>query len=77
MEQVLAEIIPATVPLNPNFDEDPNVPFGSTWVDQPFSPGNPTKFYRIYSLGSWKEIWLALEITPIIQREILVKWLVP
>ena len=53
LDQILSAVIPVTLPLNPSFEEDPNVPIGETWVGQPFAGGLAAVLYRIYSLQNW------------------------
>ncbi len=53
LDQILTQIAPTTEPLNPSFEDDPNVPIGASWVDQPFAGGVPAILYRISSLQSW------------------------
>ncbi len=42
-------------PLNPDFEEDPYVPIGETWVDKPYPvPPNTAAGYRRRSLFAWQ-----------------------
>lgn len=40
-------------PVNYYFEEDPNVPVGATWIDQPYSQDVNLFFYRYQSLNGW------------------------
>ena len=40
-------------PLNPNYENDPNVPIGETWIDAPYSATVNFVGYRIQSLYAW------------------------
>ncbi|MEY3051270.1 MAG: hypothetical protein RLY31_1055 [Bacteroidota bacterium] len=41
-------------PVNHFYGQDPNVPVGQTWVDAPYTAGDPLiPAYRIQSLGGW------------------------
>ena len=57
LDLTLAQLIqPATIPeppLNYYFENDPNVPIGSTWIDAPYPPGSNLVYYRNRSFGGW------------------------
>ena len=40
-------------PVNPRFEDDPNVPIGATWIDAPYSQTVNFVGYRTNSLVSW------------------------
>ncbi len=40
-------------PVNPDFEEDPNVPVGETWIDAPYQESVNVKGYRNRSLRAW------------------------
>ena len=60
ISQLFAET-PIEPPLNFNFEDDPFVPVGETWVGQPYTEGliQDIRQYRRQSLGSWSmQLWL-------------------
>ncbi len=59
LEELFQDLPMPEPPLNPYFEEDPNVPIGETWVDAPYREEIPGQEeinlheYRHYSLRAW------------------------
>lgn len=53
VEQLLADLPMPEPPVNYFFNDDPNVPIGTTWVDKPFSRAVNFIPYRFNSLYAW------------------------
>lgn len=59
LEELFQDLPMPEPPLNPYFEEDPNVPVGATWVDAPYREEIPGQEeidlheYRHYSLRAW------------------------
>jgi hypothetical protein len=53
VDQLLADLAMPDPPLNYNFNQDPNVPIGATWIDAPYSPTVNFLNYRYQSLFGW------------------------
>ena len=54
IEQLFAELpLPKRLPINYEFEKDPLVPIGETWLDKPYSDEADTRVYRRASLNSW------------------------
>jgi hypothetical protein len=53
VEALLADYPMPAPPLNPNFQDDPDVPVGATWIDAPYSLTVNFIGYRTQSLYSW------------------------
>lgn len=53
IQQLLAEYPMPDPPVNPNNNNDPNVPIGTTWVDAPYVAGTNLANYRNSSLRAW------------------------
>jgi hypothetical protein len=53
VDQLLADLAMPDPPLNYNFNQDPNVPIGATWIDAPYSPTVNFLNYRYQSLYGW------------------------
>ena len=49
------------LPLNHEYEEDPEVPIGEPWVNKAYQPGQlqqPIRNYRMFSLNAWTvEVW--------------------
>lgn len=53
LDDLFAVLPLPTPPINTSFEEDPNVPIGSTWIDAPYVD-EPNLFgYRYRSLNAW------------------------
>ena len=50
---LLADYPLPTPPLNPNYQDDPEVPVGGTWIEAPYSASTNFVGYRTQSLYSW------------------------
>lgn len=51
---ILTNLQPVTdLPINYDFESDPNVPIGTSWVNKRFDPVNNTNNYRFRSLNGW------------------------
>jgi len=53
LNQLLADPVPPSPPVNHFFTEDPNVPIGATWIESPNVPGVEVGQYRRPSLRGW------------------------
>lgn len=53
LAQLFAELPLPGPPLNYNFEEDPNVPIGETWINSPYSATINLRGYRNRSLRAW------------------------
>lgn len=54
IDALLADYPLPLPPLNPNFQDDPNVPIGETWIEAPYSTTTNFLGYRIQSLYAWQ-----------------------
>lgn len=62
-------------PLNHEFDGDPNVPIGETWVDQPYTTDlqQQQRVYRFRSLHAWTvELWMKTGVS--IREKLTLFW---
>ena len=73
IESLFQELPLPDPPLNPRFEEDPNVAIGETWVEAPYIQGVNLAGYRFNSLAAWTFIKSATG--PINQEEIGMKLL--
>lgn len=53
INQLFKELPLPEPPVNYNFEDDPNVPIGETWVDAPYSQSTNYRAYRNQSLRAW------------------------
>lgn len=53
INQLFADLPLPAPPLNYNYEEDPNVPIGETWIDAPYSLAVNLRGYRNRSLRAW------------------------
>ena len=53
LEKLFEELPPPDLPINYYFENDPNVPIGSTWVEQPAHEPNKVTGPRKNSLRAW------------------------
>jgi len=71
VNRLLKEIMPPAPPLNENFENDPDVPIGFTWVNAPYSQG--TIIYRTQSLFRWS-FDLMMDKEPNIREKMTLFW---
>ena len=53
INQLFADLPLPGPPLNYNYEEDPNVPLGQTWIEAPYSATVNLRAYRNRSLRAW------------------------
>jgi uncharacterized protein (DUF1800 family) len=62
VNQLFTELALPDPPINYNFENDPNVPIGATWVNAPYTAGvNAIRNYRNLSLRVWTAEQLLFE----------------
>lgn len=61
ISQLFTELPLPGPPLNYNFDEDPNVPIGETWITAPYSASVNLRGYRNRSLRAWTSLQMLEE----------------
>ncbi|MEZ4992734.1 MAG: DUF1800 domain-containing protein [Saprospiraceae bacterium] len=73
IEELFADKPLPELPLNFNFNQDPYVPIGETWIDAPYSDSVDLRTYRTQSIRAWT-ILNMLEEGMSIREKMILFW---